>query len=171
MNKFLVGLFVVFGGFAYAQTTNWKIVDVAGPDKKAVGYIYHAYSVGTEITNGHPPTKVVSGLRLACASKSYTVQGGNDPIIAVYWHQLPMSKPVAVDVSVDGKKIETGLWTHDGNLLFRRWSDSRNLIENMKVGKTLSVSWEENTVRRTTMFDLKTFSQNFIEFSRLCNIV
>lgn len=167
-------LFVLIAAFismsAAAQTTTWNISEVSGKNAEILGYIYHTSTVGTQI--GAKTKKVISGLRLVCSTKGYSAMATSEPIVAIFWQGMFGNTPTAVSAEVDKKPIRLvpTLWDHDGQILYRNFSDSAELIQALKTGRNVTFSWEGNdSVKRKTVFSLRDFNSQLSEFNALCN--
>jgi hypothetical protein len=154
---------------AMSQTTEWKIKEVKDRDNSTVGYIYHTSAVGTLI--GTRIEKYATGLRLVCSTKN-SPNFVADPLIAIYWNTMNGIYMRDVEVSVDNKIPDTklsGQWEADGALLLRTIPDSKNLMQALKTSHTIRLSWVgEDSFKRITVFDLKSFNLRAAEFSSLC---
>lgn len=167
VKKLFVLLSAAFTMSAMAQTSDWKLSAVPGYDKNTVGYIYHTSAVGTA-QSGTRIEKFVTGLRLVCAETLVSPNGNNQPIIALFWDRMIGSMPQTVEVKVDGS-IQEIRWDQDGPLLLRSISESRTLIQSMKTGNKISFQWTgPDSVRRTTLFDLRNFRSDLAEFNKVC---
>jgi hypothetical protein len=150
-----------------AQTSDWKLSAVPGYDKVTVGYIYHTSAVGTA-QSGTKIEKFVTGLRLVCAESPTPSSGNSQPVIAIFWDRMIGNMAQNVEVSVDGSNQEIR-WDQDGTLLLRSVSESKALIQSMKTGNKISFRWTgTDSIKRTTMFDLRTFRSDLSEFNKVC---
>lgn len=166
----------LFGLFAFAIATSvsaqpaaWNIAEVTGKDNSVVGYIYHTSAVGTQV--GAKTEKVVSGLRLVCSTKGFMAMKEADPIIAIFWNGMFGNIPEAVMTEVDGKAIRLvpSPWEHDGQILYRKTSESRELIQALKTGRTVTFQWtSQDATKRKTTFSLQGFNSQFSEFTASC---
>lgn len=159
---------LAFTTLAAAQQ-QWNITDVRKKTGELVGHIYHTSSVGTQV--GAKTEKFVTGIRLVCTTKRYLAMGNPDPIIAIYWNTMAGENTETVFIEIDGKSVSDPLnWYQDGQILFRNLSDSHNLIQAMKSGKTMKVYWtSSDAVRRSSVFDIRTFNAKIAEFNTSCN--
>ena len=78
-----------------------------------------------------------------------------------------------VDILVDGKNVRNltnpGIWVQDGPILFRNISESKELVDALKVGRTVTFSWiGPDSVTRRTGFNLRGFTQNLPRFNQSC---
>lgn len=154
---------------AFAQASAWNISEVAGKDKSVVGYIYHSSAVGTQV--GAKTEKVVSGLRLVCSTKGYMAMKESEPIIAVFWNGMFGNTPETVLVEIDGKpvRLAPSPWDHDNQILFRKISESKELLQGLKTGRSVTFSWtSHDAVKRKTTFSLRDFNSQFSEFNASC---
>lgn len=171
MKKLFVGIMSVLAFTVGAvETHDWKITEVT-ENKAIVGYIYHTGAVGTQI--GVKTERFVTGLRFVCSTKAALTPA--DPLITIYWNTMIGSIPQYTEIQLDKKPPEVDLstfrWEQDGPLLYRSVYISKSLIKLMKTSNSISFSWlGTDAVRRTTMFDLKTFNAHLGEFSALCKI-
>jgi hypothetical protein len=161
-------LALVAASNAVAQTAAWNISEIKGKDNSVVGYIYHSSAVGTQVKD--KTEKVVSGLRLVCSTKGWTAMGDADPIIAIYWNGMFGNTNQKIDVKVDGRPVTlTTHWDQDNQIVFRKISESAELIHAMKTGRNVTFSWTgTDTARRTTTISLRDFNQKFGEFNNSC---
>lgn len=167
VKNLFVLLSAAFAMSAMAQASDWKLTTVPGYDKGTVGYIYHTSAVGTAQT-GSKTEKYVTGLRLVCSASDVVLDGNKQPVIAIFWDRMIGSMPQNVEVKVDGSSQEIR-WDQDGTLLLRSVSESKALIQSMKTGNKISFQWTaSDSVRRTTMFDLRTFRSDLSEFNKVC---
>lgn len=167
MKKVFVLLSAALTLSAIAQTSDWKLTAVPGYDKGTVGYIYHTSAVGTA-QSGTRIEKFVTGLRLVCAESLISPNGNNQPVIALFWDRMIGSMPQTVEVKVDNSSQEIR-WDQDGPLLLKPISESKTLIQSMKTGNKISFQWTgPDSIRRTTMFDLRTFRSDLSEFNKVC---
>lgn len=170
MKKLFVALASVFALSAMAQSSDWKLTAVPGADAGTVGHIYHTSAVGTQ--SGARTEKFVTGLRLVCTTRESTSTKSAEPVIAIYWNTMIGSTPQFVDIKVDGRQVGVGQetkWDQDGPLLMRTIAGSKELMQSMKTGRSISFQWASyEGVRRTTIFDLRDFRTNLNEFNALC---
>ncbi len=153
-----------------AEIPSWKITEVTGNNKIAIGYIYHTSAIGTQV--GAKTEKFVTGLRFVCSTKAAAMPA--DPLITIYWNTMIGNMPQYTEIHLDKKLFEGDpaiRWEQDGPLLYRSMYVSQPLIKSMKTSNSISFSWlGTDAVRRSTMFDLKTFNAHLGEFSALCKI-
>lgn len=150
-----------------AQVAAWNISEIKGKDNSVVGYIYHTSAVGTQVRN--KPEKIVSGLRLVCSTKTWT-SNESDSIIAVYWNGMFGNTNQKVDVKVDGRTIALpSNWDQDNQIVFRKISESAELVQALKTGRNVTFSWDgTDSTKRVTTFSLRDFNQKFSEFNNSC---
>lgn len=152
---------------AQAQALAWNLSEVPAKDKSVAGYIYHSSAVGTQV--GTKTEKAVTGLRLVCSTKEYVAMRESDPIIAIYWNGMFGNGTQMVGVKVDGKTIQMSTpWEQDGPVLFRRIADSKELMQGLRTGRSVSFEWESDSTKRTTIISLKDFNTGFSEFKTSC---
>jgi hypothetical protein len=145
---------------ANALGSAWSLTEI-GEEKQIVGYIYHIGSLGTRF--GDTATKHPTSLRLICSTKVKDV----DPLVGIFWQGNNGYIDVNVSVKIDGKTITTGLWNQTGQLTHRDASDSAELIQALKTGKTVKFEWiSSDSTRRVTAFSLT--GLNFAEFNTKC---
>lgn len=168
MKNLLVTLAAVFAmSSVMAEDTSWKITEVPGKDKAIVGYIYHVGAVGTQV--GAKTEKVVTSLRFVCSTKIST-QRDNDPLIVLYWNTMTGVSTQHVLSRTSADPLDRIFqWEQDGPLLIRSVNESKDIIQKMRLSKNISFTWLGNdAVRRTTIFDLRTFDSHLGEFNALC---
>ena len=140
----------------------------AVPQDKPVGYIYHTYSSGTQVSAGKTE-KVVSGLRLVCSLKGEPMA----PIIAVYWDsKIQSTDPYnRIEWAVDGHPYATGVWVHDSKIIYSGIPAEHDLYNALKVGKIAKVGWvSSDGIKRETTFDLTEFKTHLKEFETVCKL-
>ncbi len=113
--------------------------------------------------------KVVSGLRLVCSTKTLPAMG-SESIIAVYWNGMFGNTNQKIDVKVDGKSIHlTTPWDQDNQIVFRKISESTEMIQAMKTGRNITFNWVgTDSAKRITTISLRDFNQRFGEFNNSC---
>jgi hypothetical protein len=170
VKKLFVALASIFALSAMAQSSDWKLTAVPGPDRGTVGYIYHTSAVGTQI--GAKAEKIVTGLRLVCTATGFTANKNSEPVIALYWNTMTGSTPQFLGIKVDSRQVGVGQetrWVQDGPLLLRTIEESSTLLQSMKTGNKISFEWTgTDAVRRSTIFDLRDFRSNLNEFNTVC---
>jgi hypothetical protein len=169
MKKLISSLIIVFSTIIVdAEPVQWNLVDVFTKDTVTVGHIYHTYAVGTQ--KGIKTEKVAAGLRFVCSTKNNNME----PIIAIYWNSSINNisgQTQKVHSSIDGKEFDYVDWRQEGTLLYRPLSTSKEMIEAMKRARLIRFTWSSNdSVLRDVIFDIKTFSTNFNNFSALCSL-
>lgn len=168
MRKLIGILALVAASNVAAQATAWNISEIKGKDNSVVGYIYHSSAVGTQIKD--KTEKVVSGLRLVCSTKSAVAMGSSESIIAIYWNGMFGNTNQKIDVKVDGKAVNlTTSWDQDNQIVFRKISESTEMIQAMKTGRNITFSWTgTDSAKRITTVSLHNFNQKFSEFNNSC---
>ncbi|HEY6436322.1 MAG TPA: hypothetical protein VIY47_07005 [Ignavibacteriaceae bacterium] len=167
MKNYLVGLFLIFVSTISYSQEDWRLREVIDKSKGIVGYVYYTNAKGTK--SGDQKEKVITGLRLVCSTIN---SSADDPIIAVFWNGGPGGATFQqVEVKVDGRSAEVGQWTQDGTFLYRKLLESRPLIQSLRTGQVISLSWAgTDNVRRTTIFGLRNFNTNLSNFLDQCKI-
>ncbi len=168
MRKLIGILALIAATNVAAQASTWNISEIKGKDNSVVGYIYHSSAVGTQIRD--KTEKVVSGLRLVCSTKSLPAIGSPESIVAVYWNGMFGNTNQKIDVKVDGRSINLAThWDQDNQIVFRKISESAEMIQAMKAGRSITFSWTgTDSVKRNTTFSLRDFNQKFSEFNNSC---
>ena len=148
-----------------AQAGGWglSVVDNQNPDYSVAGYIYHYKAVGKERL-GNKSKSVISGVRLVCSNVL-----GDSPIIAVFWQGLAGNSVQQVDIRINSKKIKSvGPWFRDGPVIYRKLSETEDLIQKMSKAEIMELRWLDNSVERITTVELKNFEPGFGDFKKNC---
>ena len=166
----LFGIILIFISFkAYSLPLSWNLSEVEIGSKNIIGYIYHSSTVGTQI--GTKKEKVITGLRFVCSTINNTSESDSNSIIAVYWDGMFGNNKHIINVKVDGKPVlVSSTWNQDGPLLYRNISESTELIESLTKGKTVSIDWTVDSIKKATVFSLKDFNSGFNKFKLSCGI-
>lgn len=171
MKKIIAGIsfaLASMGAYAQTQTPIWNLYQVNADEGHVAGYIFHTESIGTRYTA--TPTKAGTSLRLICS-----LAGVWDPMIAVVWDGVEMSsKDLSVKIVIDGKTndtIQEYHWTQESKMTYRLLKDSPELLDAMKKGHRISLTWfDSDAVKRTTIFSLITFNAYLGDFNTACHI-
>lgn len=165
MRKVFAALLLSITSLAASAQTGWTLTEVKDMDRATVGFIYHVSAAGTQIGKNE---KFVTGLRMICSTKP-----GNsaEPIIALYWNTLIGNIPQMPEVKVDGRIVDHGPWEQNGPLLMKSLLSTKQMMQAMKTGRTISFEWTgTDNVRRRTVFDLRDFNTNLQDFYKSCNL-
>ena len=154
---------------AYAENIGWEIKPEPGEDGTIVGYIYHSGAVGTQV--GIKTEKVVTSLRFVCSTKT-SAQRDNDPLVVLFWDSMTGVTSQYIVSKASAKPLDHMFrWEQDGPILIRSVNESKDLIQEMRLSKSISFSWHsKDGTLRTTIFDLRTFNSHLAEFNALCKI-
>jgi hypothetical protein len=169
MKTLFLALFLATFSFAsYAQTPSiWWFLRPVPNEGPTVGYIYDTRAVGYVYESN--PVKNVTALRLICSTV-----GKDRPIIAVVWdtQNEPKLTDLAVEIKID-RKIVPGVqdykWVQEGKWIYHNLSESTELIDAMKDGRTISFSWVgRDTNKRYTVFSILGFNTLLNDFYTSC---
>lgn len=142
----------------------WQLVSITHAETgQELGLIYHVYATGT-VTKGKEITKVTGGLRLVCSSVTK-----ESPLLVIYWQDMQGSGVHQV-VLRNGSREETSAWTQDDNVLYRKISDSKTIMNIISTSSIVQFEWKnEDTVYLIT-FDMKDFNRQIKTFNDRCGI-
>lgn len=170
MRKFLTALaFFTIANTGMAQSGTWilsPVIDHHRDLKPVVGFIYQTAAQGTAMAE--KPTKVITKLELLCNATGNPV---NTPLIALFWQGIQGNIAQMIDIKVDGKFVERTRWEQDDALYYRSISESAQLLQAMRTGKSITFDFlGPDGTRRVTMFDLRDYNSNLSEFKKNCNL-
>lgn len=152
------------------QAADWKLTAVQNADNKTVGFIYHTNAIGTQF--GPKIEKIITGLRFICASDDFIPEKNSNPVVALYWNTMIGNTSQTINITIDNKQVWTGReikWDHDGPLLLRTITESKDLIQLMKSGHNIRFQWiGDDTINRVTEFNLRNFRSGLNEFNTVC---
>lgn len=166
IKKLLVSFIFTFSPYlAQAQTGNeWNLFPVYINDQ-SVGYIYQTYSVGTVYKT--PKEKNVTALRFIC-----TLKGSSPPLIAIFWSGSKnenLNLPIEISINESAVILKNQDWVQDGLVVFRTVDESRELIELMKTGRSISFTWKnKDGIKKHTIFALDNFTSLLSDFGTIC---
>jgi hypothetical protein len=166
MKNIFLGLAIMCIGLpALAENADWNITEVLAKDKTVSGYIYHTGAVGTQI--GVKAERMITSLRLVCTAKS-----SSPASVAIFWDTMKGNSPQYLEMRTEKTEFTAKQfiqWEQDGPLLIRSAPESKMLVQMLKTNKLIGFTWlDTNSIRRTTMFDLKGFNAHLTEFNALC---
>jgi len=146
---------------AFGKSSDWKLTEIAGLNNSKVGYIYHTNAIGTQY--GNKTEKFVTSLRLVCS-----INSNEEPAIVIFWNTMTGNLPQLIEIKIDGKLIDQTPWNHEGPIFYKRISESRNLLQSIKLGRNISLQWNDGD-QKITIFNLQEFKEGLIEFNKACN--
>ena len=167
----IILLLVAFNSCAQSlpAAMTWRLDTANTESGRPLGYIYQIYAIGTVYRT--PIKKDITALRLICSAK-----GDVDPIIAIYWDEETegTQHPIDfhVDIKIDGYNFnQTLLWNEESKLTWRSLTQSRELIDAMKIGHIVSFNWiDSDKKRRYTIFSLTDFGTHINDFNTVCKL-
>lgn len=166
MKKLLVSIiFTLLPYLAQAQSGNeWNLFPV-NVNNQPVGYIYQTYSVGTVYKISKE--KNVTALRFIC-----TLKGSSLPLIGIFWNGSKNENsnlPIEISINESIVILKNQDWVQDGFLVFRTVDESRELIELMKTGRSISFTWKnKDGIKKHTIFSLDNFTSLLSDFNTIC---
>lgn len=156
---------------APALPADWNLKSVTEQSVAAdnpVGYIYKQEVVGIATRDNRTTNKRAS-LSLVCS-----VKDGSDtsPKIILQWEGLQGYGTPRINYTVDSRITPAGnAWTmrQENDILYKDASESRELLQGMKQGRTVAFDWVgSDQTRYLTTFNLNSFRNNLSEFNTKC---
>lgn len=169
MKKLLFGtilLLMAIASHADQPSPLWNLFGIPDAGGKTVGYIYEIYAIGT--LYNIQPEKNLSAIRLICPSN-----GISPPVIALFWEGAKgLGNNQHLDIMIDRHIIQQEwYWTQEETLTYRPLLDSKELIDAMKLGHTISFNWfDNNAKRRRVIFSLISFNLYLNDFNAVCKL-
>jgi hypothetical protein len=145
------------------EIADWALNPVKSKDGTPIGYVYNTYAVGIQI--GAKTEKVVTDFRLVCS-----IKGQHDPMMAIRWAgYLYPAQGQFITISVDDTFTATEFWGQEGKTFFRSISISTKIMDAIKHGKQLKVSWiGTDAVRYNTIYNITNVNQKLGDFNTSC---
>ena len=169
-HTFLGLIFSVLAVAASAVAGDWNINEVRTASNDIAGYIYYTGAQGTQISSR--TDKYVTGLRIVCTAESFKVEGHADPLVIILWDKMEGTSTQTVNARTNRPihgDVQTAQWNQDGQLLYRTTTESKDLIQSLKVNKSIMFTWIDNAgVQRMTTFNLTDFNTHLADFVKLC---
>ena len=158
--------------FANTDTTiepyikkSWEFTAVADANKKVIGYVYTSSAYGYIDSQ-----RTLSNMRLICSTKENTDLSVG-PVVAIAFKSTMAFANTDVSVKVDGKKVNLlNSWVREGNIIYRKLSESKELISAMQKGKIVSFEFDKDGKNWTTAFSINDFADKLKEFEVGCGI-
>lgn len=151
---------------AFAQTIgNWTIRDV--PNQ---GVIARTEVIGLATRDGLTK-RARTAMSLVCFTEGPYPQNAK---VMIQWEGLQGYGNRRIAYTLDGKPPTPNatifVMRQDHEILYRDLVDSREFLQAMKTGSTLTVDWVGfDQTRYLTTFNLSTFRSNLSEFNKKCN--
>lgn len=144
----------------FAQESPWIINSVAG------GIVYRTEEYGISTQDQHTK-RSRSAISLMCAQ-------GVNPKIFLQWENMQGYGNIKVNYTIDDKPVTPNgknfVMKQENDILYKDLSVSQELLQAMKIGRTLTVDWVGYDQRRyLTTFNLSTFRSNLSQFNKKCN--
>lgn len=159
MKKLFVIAALAVATSAFAQAS-WTLRDT--PDGQGTVYRTEVYGTSTRDKNTR---RSRVALTLACSPALR-------PILMIQWEGLQGYGNRTINYSIDGRSTPGGasfVMRQEGDILYRDLESSRELLQSMKSGSTLTVDWVGlDQTRYLTVFNLSTFRSNLSEFNKKC---
>jgi hypothetical protein len=156
-----IAVFILASSVVLAQTASWTIRD----DPSGQGTVYRSEVIGASSRDKNTRQARVA-LQFACGA---TMQ----PILMLQWEGMQGYGTRRVNYSVD-RRISPGgasfTMHQENDILYRDLESSRELLQAMKSGSTITFDWVGlDQTRYLATFNLSTFRSNLSEFNRKCN--
>ena len=165
MKKLVYGVFFsLLSSAAICQPVSWTLSEIKGQSEIA-GYIYHTDAAGTQY--GAKTEKLFTSLRFACSTKSSA-----PPLMIIMWNTMKGSSTQFIHTTVDGNPVLSyDQWTQDENIIYRPLQyPTDTIMQQLKTGSIVRFTWiDNNTVRRTTAFDLRDMKKKLADFNTVCH--
>jgi len=145
---------------AVAQESKWILN--SQPD----GSVYRTEVYGIS-SRDRTTKRARTAISLLCAT-------GTQPKIFLQWENMQGYGNIKINYSIDNTSTTPNgtnfPMIQERDILYRNISESRELLQSMKIGRTLTIDWVgHDQTRYLTIFNLSTFRGNLNEFNKQCN--
>lgn len=161
--KALIPLFFVATSVSALEFSDWALNEIKSASE-TVGYVYNTYAVGTQV--GAKTEKIVTDFRFVCS-----IKGSANPIIAIRWvGRLAPNQGQYITVSIDNIYSSTDFWgQNDKNTFFREVLVSQAIVDAIKKGKQLKISWiSTDAVKYNAIYNITNVNQKLNMFNAAC---